>query len=98
MVLIGVWNLWVQCRVHTLSLLSAWGEAREDVIGLSSGGPQQSVLLYTGILSTHLKFRTHKCNLCEEMKPSARFCNSCYQQLLAFNESMSEETKSRARP
>lgn len=51
-------------------------EAREEVIGFSSGGPQQSVLLmepqvYAGILSTHLKFRTHKCNLWREMKPSA---------------------------
>lgn len=62
--------------MHTLSLSSARGEAREEVIGLSGGWPQQSVLLmephvYAGMPSTHLKFRTRECNLCGEMKPSA---------------------------
>lgn len=60
---------WGQWRVHTLFFSPLPGaEAGEEVVRLSSGGPQQYVLLmkshlYARILSTHLKFRTNKCNL-----------------------------------
>lgn len=45
----------------------AWAESGEEVVQLSRGRHKQSMLLiedqlYIGMLSTHLKFKTHKYN------------------------------------
>lgn len=67
----------------------AWLEARKELVGHADGTFRRGLLLletqlHAAVLTSCFKFRTHKCNICCGMRPSAHGMDVITSHLLAF--------------
>lgn len=80
------WSLW---RLESWPFFLSWLEARKELVGHADGTFRRGLLLletqlHAAVLTSCFKFRTHKCNICCGMRPSAHGMAVITSHLLAF--------------